>query len=160
MEGTIGIIFAACAILLTLSVVGGTIALIRTLAQVNDMSRRVDDFVARAEPTIGEIQSAIREWREIGERVSNTAESAEHIARSFEGMGTKAAKAGKVVLSGIGGPVGRTMAMMNAFRIGADVFFRLTGKNQKSGSKGDGNRISQIDAGSKEIESSKEVGSE
>jgi hypothetical protein len=50
--------------------------------------------------------------------------------------------------------------MMNAFRIGADVFFRLTGKNQKGNQKRDGGPARQIESEYKETESSKEVGSE
>jgi hypothetical protein len=165
MEGSIGIIFAACAILLTLAFLGGIIALVRTLMQVSETVRRLDAILSRAEPAIAEIELATREWREIGQRVSHTAESAENLARSVEGMGTKAANAGKVVLTGIGGPIGRTLAMMNAFRIGADVFFRLAGKNQKDSSRKDGGRTKQIESGpeqtdSEQIDSSKEVGSE
>jgi hypothetical protein len=160
MEGSIGIIFAACAILLTISFVVGTVVRVRTLLQIKETARRAEDLARRLEPTVAEAELTMREWRHVGEHVSHTAESAQHLAQSFEGVGSKAAQAGKVVLSGIGGPVGRTMAMMNAFKIGADVFFRLTGKSQKNGPKRDGGRTKQIEPGSTETESSKEVASE
>lgn len=160
MEGTIGIIFAVCAILLTLAVIGAIIAFVRTLGQIQNTVGRMDEALRRSEPLINEAELAIQEWRQIGVRVSNTAESAEHLAQSFEGFGTKAAQAGKVVLSGIGGPVGRTMAMMNAFKIGTDVFFRLAGKSRKDDPKRDGGRAKQIESGKSETQSSKEVGSE
>ena len=165
MEGSIGTIFAACAILLTISFVAGTVILIRTLLQIKETARRAEDLARRLEPAVNEAELTMREWRTVGAHVSHTAESAQNLAQSFEGVGSKAAQAGKVVLSGIGGPVGRTMAMMNAFRIGADVFFRLTGKNQKDsagkdGGKKDGGQPKQIESDNQGTESNKEVGSE
>jgi hypothetical protein len=161
MDGSIATIFAVCAILLTISFVAGTVVVIRTLIQVRETARRAEDLARRLEPTVGEVELAVREWRQVGEHVSHTAESAQRLSERFEGMGSKAADAGKVVLSGIGGPVGRTMAIMNAFRIGADVFFRLTGRNQKADGKKDGARTKRkTETASSETDSSKEVGGE
>jgi glycine/D-amino acid oxidase-like deaminating enzyme len=100
MEGTIGTIFAICAILLTVSFVAGTVVLVRTLLQVRETARRAEDLARRLEPTVAEAELALREWRQVGQHVSHTAESAQHLAQSFEGVGSKAAQAGKVVLAG------------------------------------------------------------
>ena len=122
-------ILAICAVVVTvMTVVTGSV-LITTLARLRDTSRQLEDSLRRMEPTISEIELAVREWREVGEHVSHTVASAERLSAQFEGMGTKAAQAGQVILSGIGGPVGRSLAVWNALKTGADVLFHLMGKN-------------------------------
>ena len=122
-------IFAICAVVVTVMTVVTGIVFITTLLRLRDTARQLEDSLRRMEPTISEIELAVREWREVGEHVSHTAESAERLSAQFEGMGTKAAQAGQVILSGIGGPVGRSLAVWNALKTGTDVLFHLIGKN-------------------------------
>jgi hypothetical protein len=67
----------------------------------------------------------------VGEHVSATAENAQRLSERLEDVGSKAAQASSVILGGIGGPVGRTFAVLNAIKTGADVFFRITGRSPK-----------------------------
>lgn len=140
------VVLAVCAVVLTIMAVVGGVALILTLFQIKETARRADDLTRRLEPTITEVELAVREWRQVGEHISSTAESAQRLTERFEGVGTKAAQASQVILGGIGGPVGRTMALVNALKTGADVFFRLTGRNQNSRRKGMENNASGPDS--------------
>lgn len=136
------IVIAVCAIVITVLALASGVALIITMFQIKETARRAEDLSRRLEPTISELELLVREWRQVGEHISATAENAERISAQLETVGSKAAQASSFILGGIGGPVGRTFSVFNAIRTGADVFFRLTGRNQKSKTSGENSNSS------------------
>lgn len=128
-------VLTLCAVLFTLTVIVIGIFVVRSLIQVRETAREAQDFLRRVDPLLRETEQAVREWRELGDRLGNTVEHAERFAAQFEGMGSKAVRASQVVLSGIGGPVGRALSLWNALKAGTNMFFRITGRDHKGASR-------------------------
>jgi hypothetical protein len=122
-------ILVVCAVVATLALVGIAVAAIRTLIQVRATAAEAEAFLRRTEPLTVELQATLREVRAVTDKLSSTVGHAERLAASFEGVGSKAARASHVVLGGLGGPIGRALALWNGVKTGLHVFSQLRSRN-------------------------------
>ena len=140
------LVLIVCAIAVTIAIVALAIAVIRTLAQVRATAAEAETFLRKTEPVVVELEATLREVRAITDKLSATAGHAERLAASFEGVGTKAARASHVVLGGlgglggiggIGGPIGRAVALWSGVKAGLDVLsdFRTRRRDSQDGNR-------------------------
>ena len=107
------------------------IFVIRTLVQLRRTAIEVERTVRRAQPVLTELEATVREVRGLSGQLTNTMSRVGHVVGDLENLSSQAARAGSVVLSGIGGPIGRAAAIWSAFRTGAGVFRSFLGHNHK-----------------------------
>lgn len=127
-------VLTLCAIVFTAVCAVVAVFLVRVLLQVRRTAAQAEEVLRRAEPLVAEAELAVREYHALGARLTETAGRVDRLASRVEGVGSKALGATDLVLSGVGGPLGRVMAVWSGVKTGLQVFLQLAGR----GRRGDG----------------------
>ena len=122
---------AVASVIAALTLVVIAVFLVRLLIQLRRTAGEVEVTARQAQPVLQEIQAVVHELRGTTGRLSITVARLDRFVGSLEQLGDHASRAGSVVLSGFGGPVGRVAAIWTAVRTGAGIFQKFWGRNHK-----------------------------
>lgn len=128
-------VLALCAVVIAVAFVVVAVFLVRFLLQVRRTAARAEAVLRRAEPLLDEVERAVREYRELGRHLAETADKADRLMAQIEGVGSKALGATDMVLSGVGMPLGRALAVWAGLKTGLRVFLRLSGRGRRRGAR-------------------------
>ena len=122
---------AVASVVVALTLVLIAVFLVRLLIQLRRTAAEVEQTARQAQPVLAEIQVVVHELRGTAGHLSSTVSRLDRFVGSLEQLGNHASRAGSVVLSGFGGPVGRAAALWTAVRTGAGIFQKFWGRNHK-----------------------------
>jgi hypothetical protein len=128
-------VLTICAVVFTAAVVAVSVFLMRALLQVRRTAAQAEAVLHRAAPLVAEAELAVREYRGLGHQLTETAGKENRLAAQIEGVGSKALGATDIVLSGVGGPLGRVMAIWSGVKTGLQVFRSLAGRRRSRGGR-------------------------
>ena len=128
----LNVLFAICAVVVTLTFVGVSIGAVRTMRRAQVSLERLERTAEQLEPVVKELHGTLREVREISSQLSDSAGSVKRIASRVEQVSGKALDAGGFLLGAGGGGMGRALAVFQAVRAGARFFFRRSQDNAAS----------------------------
>jgi hypothetical protein len=126
-------VLAICAVVFTLAAAAVAVFLVRVLMQVRRTAAQAEAVLRRAEPLLTEAELAVREYRGLGHQLTETAGRLDSLAAQIQGVGSKALGATDMVLTGMGGPVGRALALWSGVKTGLQVFLQLSGRRRGGG---------------------------
>ncbi|HEV8480822.1 MAG TPA: DUF948 domain-containing protein [Candidatus Eisenbacteria bacterium] len=127
---------AVASVVVALTLVVIAVFLVRLLIQLRRTAGEVEVTARQARPVLQEIQMAVHELRGTAGHLTSTVARLDRFVGSLEQLGDHASRAGSVVLSGFGGPVGRVAAIWTAVRTGAGIFQKFWGRNHKKPPQG------------------------
>ena len=126
-------VLAICAVVFTLAAAAVAVFLVRALLQVRRTAAQAEAVLRRAEPFLAEAELAVREYRGLGHQLTGTAGRIDSLAAQIQGLGSKALGATDAVLAGVGGPVGRALALWSGVKTGMQVFRQLSSRRRGGG---------------------------
>lgn len=123
-------VLAICAVVFTLAAAAVAVFLVRLLMQVRRTAAQAEAVLRRAEPLLAEVESAVREYRGLGHQLTGTAGRIDDVVARIQGLGSMAVGATDAVLAGVGGPVGRALALWSGVKTGMQVFRQLSSRRR------------------------------
>lgn len=123
-------VLTICTVVFVLTFLVIAVFLVRALMQARRTARRAEEVFRRIEPLVAEGERTLREYRVLGSRLADSAERLDRLVVQVEDVGSRTMGVTRAVLTGVGGPVGRALALWSGVKTGISVFSRLSGRGR------------------------------